>query len=62
MDSYRFRKKKNGQHKGRVECIVSERWLQFPKTADARLAEGEVMAVSVMTMGSDDRPHKCRRE
>ena len=54
----RFGKSTNGKHHGRVECIVSERWLQFPQKVDASIQAGEVIWVSVMTRGKDDIPRK----
>ena len=40
-----------------MPCQVSERWLQFPKTATA-LHDGDFMIVDVMTMGSDEKERK----
>ncbi len=39
---------------GHVPCEVSERWLQFPDTAE----DPRWLPVDVMTMGSDDLPRK----
>ena len=51
-------RRKNQMGRGYVPCIVSERWLQFPKVSDGYVGDGEVISISVMTNGQDDRPHR----
>lgn len=49
---------KNQMGKGYVPCVVSGRWLQFPKKSCGRFHDGEYIEVSVMTTGADDKPKK----
>lgn len=44
-------------HLGRhaVRCIVSGRWIQFPKQGGVYLEEGEAMRLHVMTEGHDEK-------
>ena len=43
--------------KYRVPCQVSDRWLQFPKTANA-FDNGDFLRVDVMTMGENEKERK----
>lgn len=43
--------------KHRVACQVSERWLQFPQTAQ-QLQGGDFMMIDVMTIGANDTDRK----
>lgn len=41
-----------------VPCVVSERWLQFPKKSGGHFRDGEFIQLSVMTKDQDDEPRK----
>lgn len=49
---------KNQRGKGYVPCMVSERWIQFPKESGSHFDDGEYIAISIMTYGSDDKDKK----
>ena len=51
------RRERLNLRKYRVPCQISERWLQFPETAQA-LQGGDFMRINVMTVGSNDRDRK----
>lgn len=44
-----FQRQKNEAGRHAVLCIVSERWLQFPKQGGAQLPIGEALPIRVMT-------------
>jgi len=41
-----------------VPCVVSSRWLQFPKESAGRFQEGEFIHMNVMTLDSNENPRK----
>ena len=47
-----FQRQKNEAGRHAVLCIVSERWLQFPKRGGGPIQIGEPLTVSVMTKNS----------
>lgn len=51
-------RKTNQMGAGYVPCVVSDRWLQFPSESAGHYDEGEFISVSVMTLGSDEKPKK----
>ena len=45
------------QSQGVLRCVISERWLQFPK-ASYRHPDMEYLELDVMTLGADEKPRK----
>ena len=41
-----------------VPCMISERWLSFPKESAGHFQAGEFIPIDVMTLGSNDKPRK----
>ncbi len=53
-----FNRRKRSMGPRLVECQVSTRWLEFPESSIGTFRDGEYIAVSVMTLGSDEEPKK----
>ena len=49
---------KNQMGQGYVPCMVSERWIQFPKRSGGDFPDGEFIGISVMTKGDNGKPRK----
>jgi hypothetical protein len=41
-----------------VPCMVSNRWLRFPKKSGGHFQEGEYIPIDVMTLDSNEKPGK----
>lgn len=53
-----MQRQRNSMGDGYVPCMVSGRWLQFPKMSDGKCQSGEFIDVSVMTLDSNEKPRK----
>jgi hypothetical protein len=49
--------KRENRKNRRVPCVVSERWLQFPKQID-RHSDADYIHLDVMTKGAGEEPRK----
>jgi hypothetical protein len=50
-----FQRQKNEAGRHAALCIVSERWLQFPKRGGSPLQIGEPLTIRVMTKNSEGK-------
>ncbi len=53
-----WQRMKNQMGKGFVPCMVSDRWIQFPKRSGGNFSDGEFIEISVMTLGHSGKPKK----